>query len=32
MKNNVLKVMLWGDEVGKIYWDEQQIHKNELRR
>ena len=22
MINNVLKVMLWGDEVGKIYWDE----------
>lgn len=22
MKNNVLKVMLWGEEVGKIYWDE----------
>lgn len=22
MKNNVLKVILWGDETGKIYWDE----------
>lgn len=21
MKNNVLKIILWGDEVGKIYWD-----------
>lgn len=21
MKDNVLKIILWGDEVGKIYWD-----------
>lgn len=23
MRNNVLKVMLWGEEVGKLYWSEQ---------
>lgn len=22
MKNNILKVMLWGEEVGKLYWDD----------
>jgi len=22
MRNNVLKVMLWGEEVGKLYWNE----------
>lgn len=25
MKNNVLKILLWGDEVGKIYWDESKL-------
>ena len=22
MENNVVSVMLWGEEVGKLYWDE----------
>ena len=22
MGNNVVSVMLWGEEVGKLYWDE----------
>lgn len=22
MENNIISVMLWGDEVGKLYWDE----------
>ena len=22
MENNIISVMLWGEEVGKLYWDE----------
>ena len=22
MGNNIISVMLWGEEVGKLYWDE----------
>ena len=22
MENNIVNVMLWGEEVGKLYWDE----------
>ena len=22
MQNNIVKVMLWGDEVGRLYWDD----------